>query len=166
MSYLLSQERRQLTKSYDKSPFINRTFIPSKARALKFPPKTFNYTTIAGRLRTVSCSNYCYSTRVVNWFIGPTFQLPAMCNQKDKLKSRNTPQRRSCGGVVVKLLAFGTWVWGSSPVIATKISDIEYLVLPSCNITEILSKRRKSSKQPNQLNLQNRKRGYLRPFNF
>ena len=39
--------------------------------------KKFDYTAVADRLRTVSWSNYCHPTGVVNRFTDPTFPLPA-----------------------------------------------------------------------------------------
>ena len=40
--------------------------------------KMFDYTAVAGRLRTVSWSNHGHPTGVFNqWFTGPTFPLPA-----------------------------------------------------------------------------------------
>ena len=46
--------------------------------------KTFDYTAVADRLRTVSWSNYGHPTGVLTWFTGLTFPLPQQpCNQKD-----------------------------------------------------------------------------------
>ena len=39
--------------------------------------KKFDFIAVAGRLRTVSWSNYGNPTGVVNRFTGPTFPLPA-----------------------------------------------------------------------------------------
>ena len=55
----------------------------------------------------------------------------------------------SSGGVVVKLLASGANGRGSSPGLATAMSEIGYLLLPSRDMDEISLKRCKFSKQPN-----------------
>ena len=55
---------------------------------------------------------------------------------------------RSNGGVVVKLIACKAR--GSNLHLTTRSSEIGYLLLPSCNMTEIMLKQRKSSKQPTQ----------------
>ena len=44
--------------------------------------KKFDYTAVADRLRTVSWSNYCHPTGVVNRFTGPTFPLPVEEGQR------------------------------------------------------------------------------------
>ena len=55
---------------------------------------------------------------------------------------------RSSGGVVVKLLVCGARGPGSIPGLVATISELGYLLLPSCDMTERSLMRRKSSKQP------------------
>ena len=54
----------------------------------------------------------------------------------------------SGSGVVVKLLACRARDPGSSRVLATMTSEIEYFLLPSFDMTETIMKQRKSLKQP------------------
>ena len=76
---------RYLTQSYYKSPYTNRKKKHKQLDNTKTPPATFDYTTSADRLRTVSWSNDRYPTGVVKPINGiPTFPLTAkLCNQKD-----------------------------------------------------------------------------------
>ena len=60
----------------------------------------------------------------------------------------------SGGGRVVKLLACGATGRGSIPRLATWISEIGYLLLPSRDMAEIPLKRRKSSIQLQLLQVQ------------
>ena len=55
-------------------------------------------------------------------------------------------QYRSSGGVVVKLLAYRAGGRGSIPGLASTISEIGYLLLPSRNMAERSLKRHESSK--------------------
>ena len=58
------EKGRDLTESYDKSPFIHRK-IQKGTRQHTNATKNFDYTTIADRLRTVSGSNNSHPTGVV-----------------------------------------------------------------------------------------------------
>ena len=58
---------RDLTQSYDKSPYTNRNVKRAKWQH-KQRHKKFDYTAVADRLRTVSWSNYSHPTTVVNQF--------------------------------------------------------------------------------------------------
>ena len=60
---------------------------------------------------------------------------------------------RGGDGVVVKRLACGAEARGSSPGLATMISEIGYLLLPGRDMTEITLKRRKILNQPNPTNM-------------
>ena len=66
---------RDLTQSYDKSPYTSR-----KVKKAKWQHKqrhtNFDYTAVADRLRTVSWNSYGFPTGVFNRFTGPTFPLP------------------------------------------------------------------------------------------
>ena len=62
-----------------KKPYINRN-VNCKVTARK-RNQTFDYTTIANRLRTVSWSNNSYPTGVVNRLTGPTLRITC---HKDK----------------------------------------------------------------------------------
>ena len=67
---------RDLTKSYDKSPYTNKN-IKMANDNINNTTKKSDYTAIADRLRTVSWSNYGHPTGVVNQFTSPTFPLSA-----------------------------------------------------------------------------------------
>ena len=71
-----------------------------------------------------------------------TFLVPVVCS----LVFHYT--KGSSGGVVVKLLACRASGRGSISGLATTVSEIGYLLLPSCDMAEILLKWHKSSKQP------------------
>ena len=72
-----SEKGRDLTQSYDKSPYTNRK-IQIASWQHKNATKNFDYTTIADRLRTVSWGNDSHPTGVVKPVYGiPTFQLTA-----------------------------------------------------------------------------------------
>ena len=58
------EKGRDLTQCYDKSPYANRKIQKAK-RQHKNVIKNFDYTTIAGRLRTVSWGNDSHPTGVV-----------------------------------------------------------------------------------------------------
>ena len=58
------KKERDLTQSYDKSPYTHRK-IQKATWQHKNATKNFDYTTIADRLRTVSSSNSSHSTCVV-----------------------------------------------------------------------------------------------------
>ena len=62
--YLFREKGRNLTTSYDESPFIHRK-IQTETRQHKKRNQNFDNTTIADRLRTVSWSNSTHSTGVV-----------------------------------------------------------------------------------------------------
>ena len=70
---LTSREKeRDLTKSYDKSPYTDSNVTTQKRH------QNFDYTTIADRLRTVSWGNDSHPTGVVKPVYGiPTFPLTA-----------------------------------------------------------------------------------------
>ena len=60
---------RDLTQSYDKSPFTNRN-----VKRVKWQHKnTTNYTATVDRLSNVIWINYNHPTGVVNRLTGPTF---------------------------------------------------------------------------------------------
>ena len=72
---LTVQKGRDLTKSYDKSPYTDRE-IQKATWQHKISTKNFDYLTIAGRLRTVSRGNDSHPTGVVKPVYGiPTFPL-------------------------------------------------------------------------------------------
>ena len=52
----IEEKRRDLTQSYDKSPYTHRKTKTTRQHK-KCHQKNFDYTTISGRLRTVSWSN-------------------------------------------------------------------------------------------------------------
>ena len=60
----LREKGRDLTQSYDKSPYIDRKFRKA-TRQHKNVTKNVDYTTIAERLRTVSWGNDSHPTGVV-----------------------------------------------------------------------------------------------------
>ena len=62
--YDLREKGRDLTQSYDKNLYTHRT-IQKATWQHKNATKTFNYTIIADRLRTVSWSNSSHPTGVV-----------------------------------------------------------------------------------------------------
>ena len=71
------ENRKDLTQSYDKSPYTDRK-IQKATRQQKTATKNFDYTTIADRLGTVSLSNDSHPTGVVKPVYGiPTFPLTA-----------------------------------------------------------------------------------------
>ena len=61
---LWREKGRDLTKSYDKSPFTHRTLRKATWQH-KNATKNFDYTTIADRLRTVIKGNDSHPTGVV-----------------------------------------------------------------------------------------------------
>ena len=66
---------RDLTQSYDKSPYTHRKILKTTWQH-KNANKKFDYTTILNRLRTVSWSNDCHPTGVVKHaYEIPTFLL-------------------------------------------------------------------------------------------
>ena len=68
------EKERYLTQSYDKSPYTHRK--SQKAKWQQKHHKTFDYTTIAERLRTVNSANDNHQTGVVKPMYGiPTFPL-------------------------------------------------------------------------------------------
>ena len=69
----MKRKGKDLTQSYDESPYTNKKLIKSKATTQKCHQK-FDYTNIVDRLRTVSLSNYSYLICVVK---GKNFRLPA-----------------------------------------------------------------------------------------
>ena len=72
-----SEKGRDLTRSYNKSPYTDRKIQKAKWQH-KNAIKNFYYTTIADRLRKVSWSNSSFPTGVVKPFYGiPTFPLTA-----------------------------------------------------------------------------------------
>ena len=73
------------------------------------------------------------------------------CKHAKNLKF--TMNLRSSGGVVVQLLACGASGQGLILSLTTMITEIGNLLLPSCDITKISLKWRKSSKQPTTMNL-------------
>ena len=58
------EKERGVTQSYDEKPYSNRK-LTQPINNTKNVTKTFDYTTIAGRLRTVSWSNNSHQTCVV-----------------------------------------------------------------------------------------------------
>ena len=60
---------RDLTQSYDKSPYTHRK-IKKQRENTKNATKNFEYTTIADRLRTVSWSNESHPTGMVKLVSG------------------------------------------------------------------------------------------------
>ena len=71
------EEGRDLTQSYDKSPYTDRK-IQKAMWQHKNATKNFDYTTIADRLRTVSWGNGSHPTGVVKLVYGiPTFPITA-----------------------------------------------------------------------------------------
>ena len=72
-----SEKGRDLTQSYDKSPYTDRT-IQKATWKYKDDTKNFDYITIADRLRTVSLGSDSHPTGVVKPVYGiPTFPLTA-----------------------------------------------------------------------------------------
>ena len=72
-----SEKGRDLTRSYDKSPYTNRKIQKAKWQH-ENATKNFDYTTIAYRLRTVTWGNDSHPTGVVKPVYGiPTFPLTA-----------------------------------------------------------------------------------------
>ena len=75
--HVSSEKRRDLTQSYDKSPYTRRK-IEKAMWQHKNATKDFDYITIADRLRTVSFGNDSHPTGVVKPDYGiPTFPLNA-----------------------------------------------------------------------------------------
>ena len=64
------------------------------------------------------------------------------------IKFEASRAKRSRGGVVVKLLACRAKGPGFDSLLSNTFSEIGYLLLPSCDMAEILLKLGKSSKQP------------------
>ena len=83
---IIAREKgRDLTQSYDKSPYTNRNVKRAKWQH-KQRHKKFDYTTVVDRLRTVSWSNHGYPTGVVNRFYGahlPTHRNSCVINGKN-----------------------------------------------------------------------------------
>ena len=71
----LGEKGKDLTQSYDKSPYTSRNVKRAKQQH-KNATKKFDYTAVADRLRTVSWSNYSHSTGVVNLVYGPNLPTP------------------------------------------------------------------------------------------
>ena len=76
-SRYLETKGRDLTQSYDKSPYTNRNVKRAKWQH-KQRHKKFDYTAIADRLRTVSSSIYSHPAGVVYRFYRAN--LPTHCN--------------------------------------------------------------------------------------
>ena len=72
---LSNEKGRDLTKSYDKSPYTNRNVKRAKWQH-KQRNKKVEYRAVADRLRTVSWSNYGHPTGVVNLVYGPNLNTP------------------------------------------------------------------------------------------
>ena len=73
----VSEKGRNLTHSYDKSPYTDRKIQKARWKH-KNATKNFDYTTIADRLRTVSWDNDSHQTGVIKPAYGiPTFPLTA-----------------------------------------------------------------------------------------
>ena len=72
---VLGEKGRDLTQSYDKSPYTNRNVKRAKWQHQQ-RHKKFDYTAVADRLRTVSLSNYGHPTGVVNLVYGPNLPTP------------------------------------------------------------------------------------------
>ena len=71
------EKGRDLTQSYDKSPYTDRK-IQKSTWQHKNATKNFDYTTIADRLRTVSWGNDSHQTGEVKPIYGiPTFPITA-----------------------------------------------------------------------------------------
>ena len=68
----IREKGRDLTQSYDKSPYTNRNVKRAKWQH----KQRFDYTAVANRLRTVSWSNYGHPTGVVNLVYGPNLPTP------------------------------------------------------------------------------------------
>ena len=74
-TYLPNEKGRDLTQSYDKSPYTDRK-IQKATWQHKNATRIFDYTTIADRLRVVSWGNNSHPTGVVKPNNGiPTFPL-------------------------------------------------------------------------------------------
>ena len=69
--HMTRETGRDLTRSYDKSPYANRKVQKAKLQP-KYVNKNFDYTKIANRLRTVSRSNDSHPTGVVK----PVYEIP------------------------------------------------------------------------------------------
>ena len=82
--YVTIEKGRDLTRSYDKSPYTNRKFQKASWQH-KNATKTFDYTTTADRLRTVSWSTDSNPTGVVKTVYGikPSHLPQKLCNQKE-----------------------------------------------------------------------------------
>ena len=73
----LREKERDLTQSYDKSPYADRK-IKNATWQQKYATKNFGYTPIADQLRTISWGNDSHPTAVVKPVYGiPTFHLTA-----------------------------------------------------------------------------------------
>ena len=76
--YMLSGKGRDLTQSYDKSPYIDRKIQKNNVTTPKKATKNFDCTTIADRLRTVRWGNDSHPTGVFKPVYGiPTYPLTA-----------------------------------------------------------------------------------------
>ena len=65
----IREKGRNLTQSYDKSPYTNRNVKRAKLQH-KQRHKKVDYTAVVDRLRTVSWSNYGYANGVVKLVYG------------------------------------------------------------------------------------------------
>ena len=75
--FIISEKGRDLTQSYDESPYTDRK-IQKATWQHKNATKSFDYTTIADRLRTVSWGNDSHPNGVVKPVYGiTTFPLTA-----------------------------------------------------------------------------------------
>ena len=72
---MVREKVRDLTQSYDKSPYTSRNVKRAKWQH-KQRHKMFDYTAVADRLRTASWSNYGHPTGVVNLVYGPNLPTP------------------------------------------------------------------------------------------
>ena len=66
------EKRRDLTRSYDKSPYTHRQIKKNQHDNIKTQNKNFDYTKIADRFRTVSLSKSSHSTGV-GWVLLHTY---------------------------------------------------------------------------------------------
>ena len=70
-TFRIREKGRDLTQSYNKSPYSHRK-IQKPTREPKNATKNFDYTTIVDRLRTVSWSTDSHTTGVVK----PVYRIP------------------------------------------------------------------------------------------
>ena len=85
------ENRRDLTQSYDKSPYTNRNVKRAKCQ---HKLKKFDYTAFADRLRTVSRATTATHLVRLTWFTGPTlcdfrFSLAIAVSKISSFKRRN-----------------------------------------------------------------------------